>query len=164
MNAADCHLPLVRGCWEPRTGKKNPGWVPVGMILPWKRLSDLPLSQVRSARISLLPGAVENSMLSLQALWRSHLSGWNCSSHTLWTRAWPPSLTCDQHPFGIVVTADSFGRECGAFSYESLCSWGWALARPPLDWTVALLLSRGWDLALAKEHTHASEAWRCFSL
>lgn len=34
--------------------------------LPWGRLSDLPLSQVRSARSSPLPGAVENSMLSFK--------------------------------------------------------------------------------------------------
>lgn len=93
----------------------------------------------------------------VHALWRSHLSGWNCSSHTLWTRAWPPSLTCDQHSVRIVVTAKSFGREFGEFSYKSLCSWGWALERPPMNWTVALMLSRGWGLAAAEEHTHASE-------
>lgn len=73
-------------------------------------------------------------------------------------RPWPPSLTCDQYSFGIVVMANSFGREFGEFSYESPCSWGWALARPPTGWTVTRMLSRGWDLALAKEHMHAFKA------
>lgn len=88
-----------------------------------------------------LPAAWSSGKLHavIQALWRSHLSGGNCSSHTLWTRVWPPSLTCDQYSFGIVVTANSFGREFGEFSYESLCSWGWALACPPMNWTVALM-------------------------
>ena len=98
------------------------------------------------------------------SLWRAHLYGWNCSSHTLWTRAWPRSLTCDPCSFGVVVTANSFGRELGEFSYESVCSWGWALACPPMRWTVALLLSRGLDLAPAREHMQASKAQCCCSL
>lgn len=52
---------------------------------------------VRPSRTCLLPGGVENCMLSLPALWGAHLSGWNCVSHALWTRTWRPSLTCDQH-------------------------------------------------------------------
>lgn len=47
------------------------------MTLPWRRLSELLLSQGGSARISPLSGTVENSTLSLQALWRSHLSWWS---------------------------------------------------------------------------------------
>lgn len=70
--------------------EKHPGWFQVEVTPPGRRLSDLPLSQGTSARISLLSGGMENSTLSLQALWRSHLSGWNCSSHTLWIRAWSP--------------------------------------------------------------------------
>lgn len=145
--------------------QKWPGWSPVKMTLPGRRLSALPLSQVSSARISLLSGGVENSTLSLEALWRSHLSGWDGSSHTLWTTAWHESLTCDQHPIRESSHGKLFfGRGLGEFSYEAMCSWVRALAQPLMNWTVALLLSRGWDLALGKEHTHASEAWHCCSL
>lgn len=167
VNVPFCSLSIPTSArkWRTQDWQKRPGWSPVEMTLPGKRPSDLPFSQVRSARISLLSGGVENSTLSLEALWRSHLSGRDCSSHTLWTRAWRLSLTCDQHPIRESSRGKLlFGRGLGEFSYKAMCSWGRALARPPMNRNVVLLLPRGWDLAPGKEHTHASEAWHCCSV
>lgn len=65
--------------------------------------------------------------------------------------------------FGIVVTANSSGREFGMIFCKSVCSWAglWHISLWIELWFS--MLSRVWDLALAKEHTHTSRAWRCCS-
>lgn len=98
VNAVDCPIPTSSRMFRTQDLWKHPGWSPGQMTFPGSRgMSGLLLSQVRSSRTCPLPGGVENSTLSLPALWGSHLSGWNCAPHTLWTRTWHPSMTCDQH-------------------------------------------------------------------